>query len=87
MATRLSPGIYRDDDSCVFLVDDDGIVWLVDHAGGVDDDLPRVVEGGLEAAEALPFPCVELEDAAEYRRMVDEAKRPKTWRDRPPLFW
>jgi hypothetical protein len=84
MSTTLTPGIYRDADRCVFLVDEELAVWLVDHADGPDDRLPFMVEE-IATDDIVPFPCVEREDAAEYRRMV-KAERLKTWRDRPSLL-
>jgi hypothetical protein len=88
IAKTLAPGIYRDEDSRVFLVDECHTAWLVDHADGPDHELPRAAPS-LTTDDVAPFPCVEPEDATEYRRVVQEARAAeasRTWRDMPPLL-
>ncbi len=84
MAMDLTPGFYRDEDNA-FLVDEAGAIWLVESTEPVDQPI-RLDD---EQVGVVPFYGIDPDDAAEYRRMVDEASAGEgalTWRQRPPML-
>ncbi|HEY2158568.1 MAG TPA: hypothetical protein VGH33_23260 [Isosphaeraceae bacterium] len=73
MATALEPGFYREElgEAGILYVDGAGTLWLV-HTGD-DADLPLRLDDE-QAVGLEPFPDISPEDAAEYRRMVQDAR-------------
>jgi hypothetical protein len=79
MAVELAPGFYREEvcDVAVLYVDEDRTLWLVDTAD--DADLPWRLEDE-QALGVQPYPNIPPEDAAKYRRMVDQVTGPEAGR-------